>query len=120
MKGKIDLRFSSPNVSKIRNRLSTTPVDFTKNLRSVFAEAVESTLEKHAYTFKSECIRLLNEKYSFDSLIKSSHIDAVCNPFNDFFSTSFAIGPEAAKQKFSNESEDSEDSSDQEVNDVEF
>jgi len=97
MKGKIDLRFSMPNSSKVRTRLEVTE-DFTPNLRKVLAEAVAEVAEEQQVAIKAKVIAKLIEG---GLKVKPEHKEAVESVMKDFFTTYFVIGAEAAAARFS-------------------
>jgi len=102
MRGKIDLRFSMPNSSKVRTRLEDTE-GFTTTLRQVLAEAVAEVAEENQVALKAKVISKLN---AAGVKVKAEHKDAVDSVMKDFFTTYFAIGAAEAAVKFGKNAEE--------------
>lgn len=105
MKGRIDLRYDLPNLSKVRTRLETIPTDFTQAARAALAEAVQEVCDEQQTAIKAKVI----EKLGVSGLAKKEHEAALTSVSKDFFTSFYAIGAEAAKAKFGGAAEENEE-----------
>ena len=96
MKGKIELRYTTPNISRLRTRLSETPQDLTSSLREIISKSAAKVIEANQCQFKARVIELLNQRYPELKYSSKAHKDAINSVLNDFFS----IYVEATKEEF--------------------
>jgi hypothetical protein len=84
MKGKIELRYSAPNVAKVRTRLENVPADFTQSLRTIFTQAAAEVVEENNYAFRAKVIAKVAATYP-DLKASPVNFNSINNHLNSFY-----------------------------------
>jgi hypothetical protein len=109
MKGKLNLRFFAPNVSRVRTRMKEVPADFTSTLRTIFAEAAAEVIEMNQIQFKAAVIQKVAEAYPDVDFTSTANKNAVESVLQDFYTIFVTASKEEFDARFGVSQKDDDD-----------
>ena len=102
MKGKMELRFIAPNVSKVRTRVENPTPELTSQIRQFLNEAVVEVAENSQYEIKAKVLKKIaaletSGKIKFNN---PQHRAQVFDVTSDIFNTAFTVTAEELEARF--------------------
>jgi hypothetical protein len=102
MKGKLELRFIAPNVSKLRSRVENPSKDLSAQVRSIINEAVAEVAESNQYELKAKILKKVAAMEASGAIKFNNpqHRAQVFDITGDIFSTAFTATAEEFEKRF--------------------